>query len=349
LHKLRGDLILSIIIPVYNVERYLRQCLESVYTQCLKDCEVILVNDGSTDGSLAILEEFSRLYSPFTTLVSKSNGGLSSARNAGLDIAHGEYVFFIDSDDYLLPNGIKTILSSINKYPSDILYFDSVITNKGNRLVVFPFPIREESDSVSFFNYLYQRHITILPNAFAYVLSRSFLLQKQLKYTEGLTHEDALYKYQLYLSGGSICAIHVDSPIYTYRIGREGSISTQKKIKNFIDQHLIRKKVDLLIIENKIHGACFYNSLFQAYINCMIEASDSGLLSSRELFFDKEDKRIMRKGIMTPFEYKLWLLACIKPELLVKYLEKKLSETHRRFINIVASSICFLNEKIRRI
>lgn len=93
---------LSIIIPVYNVERYLRQCLESCLSQDVpkSQYEVIIVNDGSPDNSQAIIDEYSSKYDNVRVL-KKKNGGLSSARNAGLNIASGDYIWFVDSDDWV--------------------------------------------------------------------------------------------------------------------------------------------------------------------------------------------------------------------------------------------------------
>ena len=100
---------LSIIIPVYNVAEYLTQCLDSVYSQIRDNYEVILVDDGSTDDSGSICEEYKLKY-PQTIVVHKKNGGLSDARNAGIKVATGEYTYFIDSDDWLAPNAISTLL-----------------------------------------------------------------------------------------------------------------------------------------------------------------------------------------------------------------------------------------------
>ena len=101
--------ILSIIIPIYNVAEYLTQCLDSVYSQIRDNYEVILVDDGSTDDSGSICEYYKLKY-PQTIVVHKGNGGLSDARNAGIEVASGEYIFFIDSDDWLAPNAISTLL-----------------------------------------------------------------------------------------------------------------------------------------------------------------------------------------------------------------------------------------------
>lgn len=103
-----GNSIISIVIPVYNVKEYLSKCLDSLYQQNDSSLEVILVNDGSTDSSLAICEEYARKY-PNTILLNKENGGLSDARNEGTAIATGEYIYFLDSDDWLAPNAIKTL------------------------------------------------------------------------------------------------------------------------------------------------------------------------------------------------------------------------------------------------
>ena len=101
--------ILSIIIPIYNVAEYLTQCLDSAYSQVRDNYEVILVDDGSTDNSGDICDEYKLKY-PQTIVIHKENGGLSDARNAGIKVATGEYIYFIDSDDWLAPNAISTLI-----------------------------------------------------------------------------------------------------------------------------------------------------------------------------------------------------------------------------------------------
>ena len=95
--------LVSVLIPVYNVEKYLERCLDSILKQTLTKIEIICVNDGSTDNSLSILKEYQKKDSRII-IVNKENGGLPSARNAGLDRAEGKYVGFVDSDDYIEPN-----------------------------------------------------------------------------------------------------------------------------------------------------------------------------------------------------------------------------------------------------
>ena len=104
--------LLSVIIPVYNVEPYLEQCLDSVINQTYKNLEIICINDGSTDNSLKILEKYQKKDNRIK-LINQKNKGLSEARNAGLDVAKGEYIAFVDSDDYLELNAYEEAMNVV--------------------------------------------------------------------------------------------------------------------------------------------------------------------------------------------------------------------------------------------
>ena len=117
---------ISVIIPVYNVEKYLSQCLTSCVNQTLYDVEFICVNDGSTDHSLDILNAFAQQDSRFK-IIDKPNSGVSSARNAGLDAACGQYIMFLDADDYLEPNACERVWIEILEAPTDIVIFGSKV------------------------------------------------------------------------------------------------------------------------------------------------------------------------------------------------------------------------------
>ena len=127
---------LSIIVPIYEVEQYLRKCVDSLITQDINDYEIILVDDGSTDGSGAICDEYAekrptsssslkgREVHPFIRVIHQKNGGLSAARNAGLKVASGEYVMFVDSDDYIEPNVLGKLMAQIERDSLDVLRYD---------------------------------------------------------------------------------------------------------------------------------------------------------------------------------------------------------------------------------
>lgn len=111
--------LVSVVVPIYNVEPYLRECVDSILAQTYQNVEIILVDDGATDGCPGICDEYDSKY-PNVTAVHKLNGGLSDARNAGLALAKGEFVTFVDSDDWLAPQMIERCESLIRKYDADV-------------------------------------------------------------------------------------------------------------------------------------------------------------------------------------------------------------------------------------
>lgn len=111
--------LISIIIPVYNAESYIRRCIESVLSQTYKEIQIILINDGSTDNTLSILEEYSRSDSRIQ-LINKDNSGVSKTRNIGIDISDGEYIGFVDADDYLEPEMYEKLYNAIKKTAADV-------------------------------------------------------------------------------------------------------------------------------------------------------------------------------------------------------------------------------------
>ena len=113
---------ISVIIPVYNVEKFLRECLDSVVNQTMRDIEIICVNDGSTDGSLDILKEYAKKDDRII-VINQTNGFVESARNNGLKIAKGEYIQFVDSDDYLELNACETAYNYALQYKADVVVF----------------------------------------------------------------------------------------------------------------------------------------------------------------------------------------------------------------------------------
>mgnify|MGYP004658611791 CR=1 FL=1 len=125
--------LISVIVPVYNVEKYLKKCIKSIMNQSYTNLEIILINDGSTDNSGKICDELKE-QDKRIKVIHKSNGGLSDARNAGLKIANGKYIGFVDSDDYIAEDMFETLYSINKKYDSDIsivsfyeIYKDKVI------------------------------------------------------------------------------------------------------------------------------------------------------------------------------------------------------------------------------
>lgn len=130
---MNNTLELSIIVPVYNVENYLRRCVDSILSQDYKTYEIILVDDGSTDSSGVICDELAEQHAHIS-VIHKPNGGQGSARNVGLNQAKGKYIWFIDSDDYISPHSLTVIMSQITQGNFDALFFPYIMSN-GNILI----------------------------------------------------------------------------------------------------------------------------------------------------------------------------------------------------------------------
>ena len=116
---MKEEKLISVIIPVYNVEKYLRRCIDSVINQTYKNLEIIIVDDGSTDNSSNICDEYTNKDSR-VKVVHKENGGLSSARNVGIELAKGDLIAFVDSDDYIELEMYEKLKENMDKYDSDI-------------------------------------------------------------------------------------------------------------------------------------------------------------------------------------------------------------------------------------
>ena len=257
---------ISVIIPVYNVEQYLRECLDSVVNQTFRDLEIICVNDGSTDGSPAILEEYAAKDSRIR-IVNKENGGLSDARNAGLSIASGEYIQFVDSDDYLDLNACQTLYSKAIESKSDMVMFlfncFGIFEKRSSESVSY-FPA-ELTDDLEKIQYEYSNWQTAWSNLFR----RDFIEQNGLRFHKGLIFEDLPFITKASLLANKI--VIVPLPLYYYR-QREGSIMRDKQQKSFLSRSLSYKKMidDILPLnpDKKVLDWLLtrkFTALYQAY------------------------------------------------------------------------------------
>lgn len=127
-------MIFSVVIPVYNVKDYLPKCIDSVLAQDFTDYEVILIDDGSTDGeSGAICDRYAAAHPERIRAIHKPNGGVGEARNVGIEAAQGEYLIFIDSDDYIAPNMFRVLADAVARFGSDIIGFGAALEANGCR------------------------------------------------------------------------------------------------------------------------------------------------------------------------------------------------------------------------
>ncbi|MBP3766208.1 MAG: glycosyltransferase [Bacilli bacterium] len=174
----------SIVVPIYNVEGYLKKCLDSILNQTFVDYEIILVNDGSTDQSLSIIKEYMSKY-PDIKLINQENKGLSEARNSGLKEARGNYVLFVDSDDFIDKDLLLNLNDSIINNPDLVRFQLRVVSDK-------TIDINEEAfDSLNghdaFKKIIKYRFVE---NAWAYLYSRKYLIDNGFLFKPNMYHED---------------------------------------------------------------------------------------------------------------------------------------------------------------
>jgi len=220
---------LSIIIPIYNVSNYLKRCLDSVYSQIEENWEVILVDDGSTDDSGEICEESKSKY-PQTIVIHKENGGLSDARNAGIKIAKGNYIYFLDSDDWLVSNAISILLNFAINNNCEIVQggfyyaYDDYLLYDNRKIGISqtPFIFNRKDAMIELIKNEYIKN-------FAWgKLYKSSLVKKYL-FPKGKYFEDSYWQHLIVNEINNYGVI--PTPLYYYR-QRESSISGQFNIKS---------------------------------------------------------------------------------------------------------------------
>lgn len=227
----------SIIVPCYKVELYLRQCIDSVLAQSYGDYEIILVDDGSPDGSAAICDEYGKKDDK-VKVIHKSNGGPSDARNAGLDVALGDYVMFLDSDDWWDDReALSKINASIKKSGADIIIFGmKKFFSRENRYGNERVPRHCENDLTLFpNNQLIQNHMTnntYVACAWDKVVRREFIEKDKQRFVKHQLSEDIEWCYKLLLKNPII--YNLEEAFYVYRQQVSTSITSNVGPKNII-------------------------------------------------------------------------------------------------------------------
>lgn len=242
--------ILSIIVPVYNVEKYISTCIDSITSQILPRIEIVMINDGSKDGSLAICEEYANRYS-FIKLITQENKGLSEARNTGIRNAEGKYLLFLDSDDYLVEGTLSILIASINKEECDF-FMGRCVSFYGNYE-------NKKLEQVDYNQIKYSTPIECLEclnsiddfwfAAWLVIIRRDFLLKNNLYFKSGILHEDELWVPSVFVKACSMSLLNVG--FYGYRTNRPDSIVSAPNIKREFDKLTIIEEFNRLKAERK--------------------------------------------------------------------------------------------------
>lgn len=291
----------SIIVPIYNVERYLEQCIESVLAQNYQNYELILVDDGSPDNSLDICTQYAKQHHNIV-FIRKVNGGLSDARNSGIKMARGEYLMFLDSDDYWegtsILSDLQKIITENNpdvifNYMSSV-YPDKVLNNYLNRDKLLG-SFKED------FQGLYQDGI-YLGFVWTKIIKREILLKNHLFFIKGRSFEDVTWSFFLtkYISSYAI----YKNCFYMYRRKRKGSISSVVTAKNQVSlfQNLsdVITEIETMKLNNQLLPGFkkYADDIYRYVMTCYDLLSDD----NKKAFYEEKNE-ITKKWIKTKTAY----------------------------------------------
>lgn len=326
--------ILSIIIPVYNVEAYLEKCLDSAIRPELDGYEIIAVNDGSTDSSPNILERYAERYPSLVRVVTKENGGLGSARNAALPVAEGEFVFFLDSDDYVPENTVSEMLDTCRNAEFDICFFDMDSVDEEGKIlehvtganVTGPFTLDGNPEV-----------LLCRMNACNKLFRRTLFTENGILFKDREWYEDVSSVPKLYALAGMM--YYQPKTWYKYLL-RTGSIMNNRNIARNLE---IISAVDSTLSFYREHGLfekyhsqleymAFYNELVTASVRINLADRNSSYQDDlldwfRENFPDYRDNPYVKN---MPAKYRL--------------LDYLISHRMHRVLNLVMAA----NEKVKR-
>lgn len=256
----------SFVVPVYNTEKYLKKCLDSLEKQTFKDFEIIVVNDGSTDNSMEILSKYEKKYDNIK-IINQKNQGLSMARNNGVKKVKGKYLLFVDSDDYVETNLLEQIDKEMEKI--EVLRYQIVTENEdGNNKKEFkeePFDIMNGYDA---FKYISSYHF--IEPACCYVYKTDYYVKNNFSFKKGVYHEDfGLIPYVIYKAN------KVKSINYAgyYYVQRSGSIMNNKDYKKTVKKafDMLDQYKTLRLFSKNINKKDNYDDYYLSYIsNCTI-------------------------------------------------------------------------------
>ena len=276
------EMFVSIIVPVYNVEQYLKECIESILAQTWKNFEVILVDDGSTDSSGKICDEYSQ-KKEFISVIHKKNGGLSSARNAGIDVAQGDYLAFIDSDDVVHPRYLSELVAIVKREKADLaacnFYVGSLCRWKNSSEVKYD--IRCNEDVLKKMN----DNDVVVTVAWNKLYHAKFFREYGLRYPVGKIHEDMFLTPQiLYYTKKMVIT---NEQLYFYRQRENSIMNSSFSIKQLDALDAIEFRIELFQHWNKQY---LQASEYESYIRKSNELYKKMKEEETDLYIEAQEK-----------------------------------------------------------
>lgn len=288
--------LVSIVIPVYNVDKYIRECLDSVINQSYKNLQIILVDDGSTDNSGKICDEYAVKDSRIT-VIHQENQGAGAAKNTGLDLVKGEYLSLIDSDDYLELNYYETMVSNLKRYNVDVvqcLFRNVFVNNKYD--VQYNFP-SQGSRAISAKRFLTEMLYDWKYAVFWNKLFKSKLL-KDIRFPVGRKIDDEFFTYKLICNAKKI--LNINDKLYSYRMRQSSVMNNSDNEQIYMDR--IDCFIERLSFIEKLYPSLTHN--YKAHIadyiqttlnDSLIKNEFKSYLHEKALLFPVEKESMVQK------------------------------------------------------
>ena len=313
---------LSVIVPVYNVYGYLEECLDSILNQKGCDYEVILVDDGSTDGSSELCDVYAQ-KNPTVKVIHKLNGGLSDARNVGMANANGVYLMFVDSDDWIAEGSLKVICEKLQQTFPEVLFtrliearstFIEKDTDMGNML-------KDAKSHMEYISWLMVKSKNTWP-AVTKIVSKEFVVRNGLQFVPGRLHEDVDWTSQLCYN--TKCVSFCDIAWYFHRMIRSGSIGNSIQGKNITDVIETAAEHYALNLQqhDEVHSIVLNRIMRSVYssINKIYLCSDDDVIKVAQCI--KDNSEIF--SVTPTFKAKVfvWLMKLFSPLRMLRLLKK---------------------------
>lgn len=232
--------LVSIVIPVYNVERYIDECIMSVINQTYQKLEILLIDDGSTDSSYDICCKYSERDNRIQ-VINKKNGGQASARNLGIDKATGDYIYFLDSDDYIKETAIEEVINYMKKNNLDLCYFSADViieddTLSWNKEMYKKLSHYVPNNGITILKELVDNNEYVCQNCM-FISRLSLLKLNNIRYTEGYIYEDNYFAFMLGIKSQNSGVLN--QSLYIRRIRKDSTMTSCFALKKRIDSYKV--------------------------------------------------------------------------------------------------------------
>jgi glycosyltransferase involved in cell wall biosynthesis len=251
---------ISVVIPIYNVEPYIRQCLESIVTQTFQDIEVLCINDCGIDNSMQIVREYAKKDNRIRIIDFKINKGLGAARNAGVQAATGKYLACVDSDDYIKPDMLKLSYNKLEETGFDSVWVNMKIFDDNKQRFLKDNYHHKYSEGII---NITPENISHFPvNSWNKLYRLDFIRDRNILWPNGLLYEDVEFYYRFYTKSKTL--YFIDSPLYIYRIG-SNSILYNNKIGK------LNRREDIFKVAKNIYVYLNEEKMFDKYKDSFVE------------------------------------------------------------------------------